>query len=468
MTRYLIGLWLFCAAVLMANPADEAAELKRLESAITDLQENRGDVLFPEAFRKIQNELRSFHQHLNDLTPVDRSVQATQLITELQSWIAAAERIRPNLIPLLDLRDRVQLVDAYEFARNPFQEADLALNQAATDFLRNANGDAKNQVRRAERFYLQAEREAIRNSLLGQVRILLLESEDLDAKTYSPKSLQTTRRLLALVERQVERPEDQAALSRNSLDLLKMSRQLLRRVKILNTVYADPANGEDILLAIEAETEKAAGQLDLKLVPEASLAEQLSSVNLSLETLRTEEDLLQAQLGNLNQERVDLETELKQYRSNRDWSEATRQKVARLKEELGDVVREDGGFLTLTLSPFRFADDVDQLNANHQAELLPLISALQIFPQQTILVRYFQSAIGGSDYGGDLANRRAEAIEDFLRAKNAAPDQQIKAMGINLVPDSPLSQIPQDYLQIMIDMETVLGYSTIPSSGNTE
>ena len=466
---YLLFLLLFLPSLLLGQASEEAAERRRLNQAMSTLLDQRADVIFPGVVKKIRSDLKKFEKSEPDFSSVDHSVHAVQLVSELQSWISTTERVRPHLLTLIGIRDRAQKVDASEFSGETFQQADLALGEAAMLFLRESNKAGRNKVLKAERLYLKAEREAIRNSLLGQVRILLLESEDLNARKFSPKSLSETRRLLTRVEKQLDRGGgNQVSLSQNSLTLLHQARLLLRRVKQLNQIYADPENGEAFLLALEEETQKASDQFQIFTPPEASIVRQLSDVNQSIETIIDEQNQLSSQLEIFHEERLALEKELLQYRNVHEWNDYVALKVARIKAELGDIVSEEAGFLTLTLAPFRFEGEDAQLNAEQHLALSQLNHALREFPEQTVLIRYFQSVYGNPVFTSNLAHQRAAAVQDYLSENKGLKPQKLRAIGINTMPTTPSLDAPGDYLQIMIDLDTILGLAPSKSSGETE
>ncbi|MCB0260883.1 MAG: hypothetical protein KDE62_14350, partial [Calditrichaeota bacterium] len=100
---------------------------------------------------------------------------------DLHNWVAVSEKVHQTFITLLSIRQQAVLLGAEDYAPNLFRQAETALLKAADAHRRSKISSASQRAAAARKLYQQATLTAIRNNLLGEVRVKIQEAEDFQA-----------------------------------------------------------------------------------------------------------------------------------------------------------------------------------------------------------------------------------------------------------------------------------------------
>jgi hypothetical protein len=309
----------------------------------------------------------------------------------------------------------------------------------------------------AEDAYQRAEFQTIRNNLLGEVRILLQESIDLQAEKLAPLSYQYTKKLLAEVDSLIDRDRfDDLQLSQKSRELYSSAKHLLDLTRIVNAIHQAPENAESFILALEEKLIALGNQFGETLQSEDNPNEMLAKIQIATGNLKQEKEQLEERNQRLEMEKRELEREFFKNKSLSDQQNYLDVKIKRIKVMLDGKVEQQDRFLTLTFEPFAFSSAEQNINSTDPKQLAKLLDALSEFSGYPLLTRYFQPEAHPTAYKQTLANKRADAIKQYLKSHLLFNDTVIQAVGVVYDPSKSKTE-SSPYLEVRIDLGGYLG-----------
>lgn len=453
-TFYIFLLVLLSLASLFGQPD---VSLGKIQSLMAGLQAQQAAIFFPTEFQKFQDQVEELQNSPDNFEWESHINKIQNLEQDLENWLSTIQNVRRFLKGPLIARERAIQIGAEEFASDFFTEGETRLRTSAEHYRTGKLSQASDLSMKAEEAYRRAEFQTIRNNLLGEARISIQESIDLQAEKFTPHSYRHTQKLLVEVDSLIDRDRfDDLQLSQKSRDLYSSAKHLLYLTRIVNAIHQTPENAESFILALEAKLTALADQLGETLQREANPDAILAKIQIAVQNLKQEKDQLEKRNQRLELEKRELERELFKNKSLGDQRMYLDGKIKRVKVMLdGNVERQDR-FLTLRIEPFAFTNMGQSINSTDPEQLSKLLDALSEFPGYPLLMRYFQPEAQPAAYNQTLANNRAEAIKDYLKSHLLFSDTAIQAVGV--VYDASQSETePYPYLEIRIDLDGYLG-----------
>jgi len=396
---------------------------------------NRGDVLLPENFDRYRTEFDHL-KNVSDkqiLTPEEME-KLNRLKENLAELNAQAETLKPYFSDILDIRDDALENGANDFAPETFNEAEESFLKLAQKSADKIPGDF--QARRNEILakYRKAQFEAIGNNLLSEVRILIKESEDLDASKYAPKTYALVKDLLAevnaiLANQEYENPE----LKQKAAQLSEESLHLLNIVQLAQKIRNSDDALESYLLDMENDIDQMAEPLNYQ--PEFGNGVKRALENLTnlineqqaLNKLLTERvNVLSDSVRYLYDENLKLMGQL-QHRS--DITDQTR----RLNQELspyGIKTTQENNHITLRANGIRFDFGKIQISEQSRKVLEKIGTSIRSLPLSKVKITLEQSSGGNFQYSKSLAEQRASAVALVIQTSSYLPTNKISTEGI--------------------------------------
>ena len=402
---------------------------------------NRGDVLFPEKFERYRTEFDELKTVSNQRIPTPEEAENLNRLREnLQELNVQAESLKPYFSDILDIRDDALENGANDFAPRAFNDAEesfLKLTQKSVDKIPGDFQARKNEILAK---YRKAQFEAIGNNLLSEVRILIKESEDLNASKYAPKTYTLVKNLLAevntiLANQEYENPE----LKQKAAQLSQESLHLLTIVQLAQKIRSSDDALESYLLDLENDIDQMAEPFNYQ--PEFGNGVKRALENLS--NLINEQQELKASLN----ERVKVlsdsvrylyDENLKLMGQLRHRSDITDQS-RRLNQELspyGVKTIQENNHITLRANGIRFDFGKIQISEQSRKVLEKIGTAMRSLALSKLKITLGQSSGGNFQYSKSLAEQRANAVALVIQTTSYLPTNKINTEGIII--DSPL------------------------------
>jgi outer membrane protein OmpA-like peptidoglycan-associated protein len=428
-------LTIFLLGGLMALPAQEPLEIGQIEELILSIRQNSGDVLFPKKFKEYFDQFRK----IKDLS-LERPISEVEK-SDLKSLYALFEdlnqqndRIKPYVVSILEARNNALANEANDFSPELFQEAEKSLQELTEKFEKKIPGNSQELINRCTQSYKEAEFEAVRNKLLSEVRILLQESQELDAEKVAPQSLNKVNSLLAEVEEILNaRRYNDPTLSEKAAQLLEESKHLLFIVQKNQQLHQENAAFENYLLQLEQTTGRIAQLLQIDTPFSSGLQQVLKNIELSLQDLQNELQRQKEQNQFLQDSIARITEEMESMRIKLVKDQAISEKVEVLKSQLSQfnvkVVYQEPQVI-LRLNSLQFPLGKLQLNGEDQIRLEKIGEALRTFPLESLLVRLIQNSGGNEQYNQNLAEQRAASVALIIQNSGYLPDFRIHSEGL--------------------------------------
>lgn len=414
--------------ILSLSPlrSDDTAALQRLRESLDVLRSEQAALLFPRALQRIETDLADIRDGAVAPTHIER------LTRDAADLLESLRRTRATLAETLERRTGVIRAGAEAFATTTFSQAESLLQEAARAVAAGENDRAARLADGARDRYEQAEIETIRNFRIGEMRIILQESADLQAERHCPTLFRDTRRGLARLQVLLSAsPPDYHAISTAAATLRLRAETLLSTARLLTVLTAEDGAGETRLNAWRDQLGELSAALGTAVDPSRSIADILADLHIAATALREDNAWLQERNRRLETRTADLEQELLRYKDLASQNRQLRDKIEQLKSRYPGDIEETNGYLIVRLTPFSFPGEQADLTVAHQNTLLSLLEILHEFPETPVLVRFTQTATGDpSALERLLATQRARSVGDFLSARALLDADRIHAIGI--------------------------------------
>jgi len=386
--------------------AQEKKEFTHIEELMGAIRAARGDVLYKDQFFK----LKKLYEELKEQTSGRLLTEAEkrdveEITTQLRQLREDAERVRPFLSSVLTARDEALLNDAADFAPDYFNEAEKELKKVAEKLRKENPEKVQSDIEQTFRLYRQAHFQSIRNKLLGEVRILIQESKDLDAEKLAPRTLNLVYELLHEVENILDKKQfTDPTLQEKATLLASESQHLLYLVQLTRWVKRDETALEEFVLKLEEAVRRLANLFDYNPQFYDGIEPVLANIEISVKALQEERDTLATENQILKEVKI--------------WRE---------KNEL-----------YLRLNGIEFEPGKINISEKYKSILELIGKSIRDFPASEILVRLGQLNQGNYEYNVSLATQRARAAQLIIQSAGFIPDNRIRSEGIIL--NSFLSQ----------------------------
>lgn len=434
------GIILLLAAVLAGgalHAQGEAELLREVGESLQTARANKADVLAPNSFdeaaklyREAQDEYSSGKGKLADIRKKLNS--AGQYLGKVDRVIEVAEVAIPDAIKA---RSDAMAAGAPEFFPDEWEKAEKRLKDATGRIENGKNlNDAKKRAAEAAEMYRDVELEAIKANYLTETRDLLKQADDEDVDDRAPQTLERSRELVDMAEKELEENRYDKDVARNLARQAKYEvRHAIYLSRHIKEVRDNDLSMEEIMLNAEAPLERIAAALDI--VPQFD--QGLEPVAIQLEA-RVREKL--DELDHTRQELADRDTQIVNYKARIDELEeqlggiAAQQSELQKRMEAQERIREkfvtieklftreeanvfrQGNQVILRLVGLNFDSGKSEIKPAYFSLLTKVEQAIKTFPEATITVEGHTDAYGGDKLNLDLSRNRAEAVRQYLLA----------------------------------------------------
>jgi len=436
----------------LALHAQATGSTQALQDSFIHLKGRNGHLFFPVEYARLRIELSALEKSASNSNWNSYRDQYEDLEKDLQLWLANSSQAATNTSSALDARSEAVLLKAEQFAEDFFLKGDKQLQKAAAYVAEGNIGRAEKHVDNARILYKKAELEAVRNNLIGEVRILIHESLDLKANELAPEAYAKARQMMEETEQMVRLGKGSTIdISSQSQRLVKAANTLLQRVQTIHPLYKVKSNIEGFLVNLEGNLALVAEELDLLPNSGANVDDLLNNMHQAAKNLNNEKSILIKRNRQLVEEKQELEQELAQYRDKARVRQQRQNEINRFKAQLNQHVLQDDNKLTVLLDSLAFDEESDALTPVQRARLNELSIALQLLNIHALEVRYISYSTSTVSLQQHLAGKRAEKIRDHLNSL-LNTRSGIQAQGIAYQSDFSSQEAIEGRVELIIDL----------------
>ncbi len=434
--------------------ARESQALLKIENLLVTIRISRGNVLFPDEYFNYKQQYDNLKAGaVGDSLNEPQMGDAEALLSKLRDLYNDAEKVLPYFTSVLEAREQAIGSGAEDFAPDYFSKAQDELEQLGQRYRKNVPEKSGRQITQLLNLYRQAQFEAIRNKLLGEVRILIQESKDMDAEKYAPRTYALVNDLLTDVENILKKNNfNDPDLQEKSSRLLAESQHLLYLVQVAQRINRNEADFEEWVLQLETSVNELAAQLNYQPQYSEGITSVLENVKKSVEEVQAENQRLKGQNAQLTDSLVQMRQEINRIKNQMGEQQRVSQKIESLKRSLagnGINIFQEGNDLILHLGGVRFQPGRIQVNDGYQAVLEKMGQAIQTFAGQPVVVRLSQASGGNPEYSKSLAEVRAKGVALIVQSAGYIQDRNIRSEVV-LLKDEP------DNRDVVIDLIVAL------------
>lgn len=428
------------------------AQVASIREALSKAKADQADALAPETFARAQELSEALAKE------VGRNRNANKLRTQANEARAAVNDVykavataRSTLSTVVQAREDAIKAQAPKFAAEAWTKAALRFQEAVRRLERNDAKTAQKRGAESEVLLRDAELLAIKGGLLNEVRALLAKADVDKVGERAPRTLQTARRLLNEAEQEISRNRYDLSMPRS---LVESARYEARHAVYLADLIAGmqkrekegQAGIEEMLLSLEDPLKRLGSELDISARFDAGyapvikeIAEQSDKRELELRRLTREladrsEQLaasnaevqrLQARLGGVSQERVDLQRRV-------DAQEKLRSNVAKIEGSYAPdearVLRQ-GEDVIISLLGINFPPGRSTIDAGSMPLLSKVQQSLALFPESSLVVEGHTDANGSDSANLILSQDRADAVKQYIVTNFAVNPEKVSSIG---------------------------------------
>lgn len=427
-------------------------QLAAVGEALGKVKAEQADAFAPESFARAKQLFdalskegarnRNPNKLRNDLN------EARTAVNEVYKAVATA---RSTLITAIQAREDALRAQAPKFGGEAWIKAATRFNEAARRLERGDVPGAQRRAAESEVLLREVELIAVKGGLLNEVRALLAKADLDKVAERAPRTLQAAKRLLNEAEQEITRNRYDLSMPRT---LVESARYEARHAIYLSELIAgilkrekdDQYAMEETLLGLEDPLKRLGSELDISprfetgyaraiqdIAEQANKREQelrrltreLADRNDQLTALNSEVQRLEARLGGVSQERVNLQRRV-------DAQEMLRGNVAKVEGMFAPnearVLRQ-GEDVIISLLGINFPPGRSSIDAGNTALLSKVQQSLALFPGSSLVIEGHTDANGSDSANLILSQDRADAIKQYVVSNFAVDPEKISSIG---------------------------------------
>lgn len=336
----------------------------------------------------------------------------------------------------ISARDDAINADAEGYASEDWSSAEQTFRDATVRLERGSLERAQREGMRAENQFRNAELIAIKGNYLNETRALLARAEKEKAPRYAPKSYTRASELLIEAETTLETNRYDTDRPRSlARDAKHNALHALYVAGLEQSVRARDLTLEDILLHWEGSIASLADQFDLAVHFDNGEEQAVSEIGgLIADTLSENTALAaklgdrQAQLDTLIEETASMERLSKLVARQERRKERLATVEALFSEDEAMVLRQNDSII-LRMIGLNFDFGKADLKPEHEALLVNLRHAINMFPESSIVVEGHTDSFGSDTDNLVLSQRRADALHQYLLDNTPVSPANLTALG---------------------------------------
>lgn len=447
---FLLFLNLIFAVALFAQNEQSLREplFNATEKLMAQVQAEQANLLSPINYK---NALDKYQQAAEDFNKGKRIRDIEEKLKQVQQLLTGCLKIGKlgsvTFATSIKAREDALAANAPEYAQQYYDRAEAEFISATRKLEKNDIKGAKKKVPTIDKLYRQAELNAIKVSIIGNVRNLTQQAKDVEADEYTPITYANAFRLLNESEAILNsnrRSESSAKEKAEQAELeAKHAIFLTRQIKRLKK---NDKEWENFFLDREIIIAEIAKELGFDAQFDEGMDKPLKGILKISRILQGEKrDLLQ-EVQQKNTELNELKQSLQKYREKEQGLQAELQEkqykleLKRRREELirsveqifptqEAVVLRKGDDLIIRLIGLTFPSGKSTILPEFFSLLATVQRALRKFPDAPISIEGHTDSQGDDRYNENLSYERAQAVKQYLLANMGLDDTRITSLG---------------------------------------
>ncbi len=426
----------------------KASLFAETDKLLTNVQAEQANLLAPENFKKAMGSygraLKDF-QKKKGINQIEKSL--AEVRNRLRKCLETARIGHVTFETTLKAREDALKANAPEYSREAYNRAEAEFTAAAKKLERNDIRGAKSKIIEIDGLYRQAELQAIKISIIGQVRNLMREAKNVKADEATPISYANALRLLNEAEAILNSNRRSASNAKEKAEKAELeARHAIYLTREIRRLRKNPRDWENYILDREVLIEEIARELGFETHFDSGPDKPLRNILNISKALQTEKRELLQEVTEKNQEIDKLQAELKQYHEKERGLQAEleekqyRLEIKRKHEELihsveqmftnsQAVVLRKGDDIIVRLIGLTFPSGKSTIKPDFFGLLATVQRALRKFPSSPLTIEGHTDAIGDDRYNENLSYERAIAVKKYLLANMGLDDSRITSLG---------------------------------------
>lgn len=443
-----IFVWL-TANVFAQNRAElKETIFKKTDKLLAQSRSEQANILSPSGFRNALNKYKQAEKDFREgrqLRNIEKNL--TEVRSILIKCIKTAKLGKVTFESTLKAREDALKANAPQHAKELYDQAEQAFLSSTKKLEKGDVKGAKRRIPGLDKRYRAAELNAIKVSIIGNVRNLMKEATEVEAAKYSPIIYANAQKLLNEAESILNTNRRSETSAREKAEAAELEAKhaifLTRQIKWLKK---NEKEWENFLLDREILIEAIAQELGFVPRFDNGMDQPLKRIAQISRSLQDEKRGLLKEMEEKNAELQRLSGELKAYREKERGLQAELEEKRyklEMKKRREDLIKSveqmfaaqealllrQGDDIIIRLIGLTFPSGKATIEPEYFSLLATVQRAIRKFPSSPITIEGHTDSIGDDRYNENLSYERAMAVKQYLLANMGLDDSRITAIG---------------------------------------
>ncbi len=454
---FMLSLTLSLSSFAQQKPDDRLYQqiFGRTQEKLNEAKASQADVLSPEVFaraaKKFGEAQEDFKRNrgIGDITKKLREAE-----TDFSQATQNAKIAKKVFDKLLQSREEALKANAPEYASATYTSGEQFFKEAMRKLETGDSAGAKKRGDEAERYFRDAELQAIKVSIIGSVRALIAKAQESKVDKFAPISFGRSQTLLAEAENILNTNRYASATAREKAEAAEYEiRHAVYLAEQIQRLKADDRELEKVFLNTEKQIAEVSKELNFSPQFETGIGKPLNDLRNAIKTLLEEQRRLIAEveqrdkridelnrgleeknreISAMQEAKTGLESELVKKQQLLLEKQRQEEKLRRVETMFAPieakVIRESDN-LRVRLVGLTFPSGRATIQPEYFSLLTKLQRAIREFPGAKIVIEGHTDNIGNDSYNLNLSAERARAVQQYLMANMGLPEERVQAVG---------------------------------------
>jgi outer membrane protein OmpA-like peptidoglycan-associated protein len=422
--------------------------LGKTQEKLNKAKAEQADILSPDFFGRAYKRFSEAKEDLKrgrSLTEIDKKLREVE--ADLDQAMQTAKVGKVAFATAVQTREDALKANAPQYAPQIYVTGDQFFTEAMRKLEAGDMNGAQKRAAEAERYLRDAELQAIKVSIIGNVRNQITQAQEVKVDKLVPATFAKAQALLTEAEKILNTDRYAAATAREKAEAAEYEiRHANYLAEQIQRMKADERQWEKLFLANEKMVAEVSKELGFSPQFDVGLEKPLNDIRLAVKTLREEQRRLADEVAKQNARMEELNKELNAIREAQTGLEselAKKQQMLlekqRQEEKLRNVetmfspfeakVLREGDNLRIRLFGLTFRSGKYTIEPEYFSLLTKLQRAIREFPNSSVVIEGHTDSIGDDAYNQNLSSDRADAVKQYLMANMSLPEDRLQAVG---------------------------------------
>jgi OOP family OmpA-OmpF porin len=405
-----------------------------IEALLTEAKEKGAEFLSPVLYGKAVESYNAANEdYMNNASSRDVKEELTKAREYASKAIETVNLAKITLKEAINARDAAYAVEAGEYAKELFNEAEKYFKNATERIEKGNIEDARELGNKAEELYRASELKAIKDNILVDARKVITEAKNRKAAETAPQTFSLANNILLEIEAllKTDRYAAQGAKEK-AAECVYQGRHAIYITEKINKLKQEGRNWEKLILEFEDALTSIGNLFGEKLRFDSGWEDAINIILTRVTNLKDEHQELIAENAQLQEE----------YSKVKEKATTSSEELAKRKEEEAKIAKVksifspsearvlfDGENLVIRLHGLTFAPGQDVIQPEYFSILTKVQSALNEYPEKHAIIEGHTDSKGVPIVNEKLSEKRAIAVREYLLANMNINRSQITAVG---------------------------------------